>query len=351
MREQLKAYIDHLFIDTQHSQEEQDFHDELLQNTLDRFGEERTNGKSEQEAYRIAVLSLGNTEELLKPFYPKQRGTKARRTIAIILYITSIVPVILFGAMDLPFTTLGVTVMFLMIAIATMLMILSGRAKPTAEAERTRFLRALGVAFIIGSIGAVTFGAGYENVRIVRLMPVSGAILGVCAMFCMIAGGIALIVTAGQKDHARTVPQVPVSDNSNTMKTDPETTQMRPAIPTWLRVMGGILTAIYWVITVLYYISASISSGAWYYTWLIFVFAGGIYDILVGIVRMCCGLKGLEMVLNGILGLIAGYVYYLWTERTGLWTVTWLIFPIAACIRGIIKNIFRLSRTVGKETN
>ena len=128
MREQLKQYIDRLFEGTVDSQQARDFHDELLSNTLDRFDEERSAGKSEQEAYRIAVLSLGNAEELLKPYYPKRENTRSLRSVAIVLYITSVVPVILFGAMKVRPSTLGVTLMMLMVAVATALMILSGRS-------------------------------------------------------------------------------------------------------------------------------------------------------------------------------------------------------------------------------
>ncbi len=347
MREQLKAHIDKLFSGTVDSQAARDFHDELLQNTLDRFDEELTAGRSEQEAYRIAVLSLGNTEELLKPYYPKQRNTGAFRTVAIILYVTSVVPVILFGGIDAIPATFGVVLMICMIAVATMLLMLSGRTRPTREAEQARTLRAVGVALIIASAGAVVLGAGYEQVRALRILPVHGAVLGVCGMFCMIAGGIALLITAGQKDHARTVPQVPVVPAGE--KPETAAPEMRPAIPKGLRIAGGILTAIYWIAVVILFFSISFTTGKWYYSWLVFVLAGGLYDILAGIVRLCCGLPGLERIIGGLVDIGAGVMFYHLTETTGYWMVTWLVFPIAGCLRGVVNGIFRLARTSGKE--
>ncbi len=357
MREQLKAYIDKLFEGTLDSAKARDFHDELLQNTLDRFDDECQSGKSEQEAYRIAVRSLGDPAELLKPFYPKRENTNTLRTVGIILYITSVVPVILLGALKAVPSTLGTTLMFWMIAAATALMILSGRAKPSKEAEQARMLRAIGVALIIASVSAVLIGAGYDEIRIVRLIPVDGAVLGVCGMFCMIAAGIVLIVTAAQKDHTDTVPQVPVTRTAPQASADsaaaaaaPQVPEMQPAIPKGLRIAGGILTGIYWVLVVMTYLSVSFSTDAWLYTWLIFVFAGSIYDIVKGIVRLCCGLPWLGRVLDGVIGLCAGAVFYRLTVTTGLWMVTWLVFPISACLQGIVSGIITLVKTSGKES-
>ena len=58
MREQLIAYIDKLFVGTDESQAARDCRDELLQNTLDRYEEELAAGKTAEEAYRLAVLSI-----------------------------------------------------------------------------------------------------------------------------------------------------------------------------------------------------------------------------------------------------------------------------------------------------
>ena len=160
MREQLIAYIDKLFEGTVDSQAARDFHDELLQNTIDRFDEELSGGRTEEEAYRIAVLSIGNTEELLKPFYPKSRNTGAYRGVAIALYCTSFLPIIFLSAISDKLATAGVAMMFLMIAAATMLMILTGRAKPDRDAENARTMRAVGVGMIIAHISEIPAAVG-----------------------------------------------------------------------------------------------------------------------------------------------------------------------------------------------
>lgn len=356
MRDQLKNYIDKLFEGTVNTQQARDFHDELLSNVLDRYNEELSNGRTEQEAYRISVLSLGNAEELLKPFYPKRENTRSLRTVAIILYITSVIPVILFGAMHVVPSTLGVTIMFLIIAVATALMILSGRNNPSEEAENARILRAIGVAMIIAGIGLVVFGAGYDEIRLVRILPVDGAVLGVCGMFIAIAMGIALIVTAASKDTKRTVPNIPVASASQTnagtrqASGNPAPQQMKPALPKGIRIAGGILTAIYWVFTVMIYLSISLTTGNWFYTWLIFLVAAGLYEIVSSVVHLCFGLPWLSRFLGGILLLAATFIFYYLTKTTGMWYLTWLIFPIEACIKGVLDGIITLVKTSGKET-
>lgn len=358
MREQLKAYIDRLFEGTVDTQQARDFHDELLQNTLDRYDEEISAGKSGEEAYRVALLSLGNPDELLKPFYPKRENTRALRTIGVVLYCTSVVPIILLGAFSGKAAVIGVAMMFAMIAAATALMIIGGRARPTREAEEAQLMRGFGVGVIIASLSVLMLGIAYENLRVVHILPFSGAVLGVCGMFMTIAGGIAMLITAGQRDRAHTAPHVPVTPSEQPA---PQPTQvqpavqqpaqqpaMRPAVPKWVRIVGGILTAIYWVSTVAVYLYVSAATGMWYYTWVIFVLAGGIYSIARGIVRLCCGLDWLGEVIGGFVDLGACVVYYLLTLRTGLWYVTWLVFPIAGCVNGIANGIIRLVRSTMK---
>lgn len=374
MREQLIAYIEKLFKGTVDTQQARDFHDELLQNTLDRYDEEVSAGRSGEEAYRIAVLSLGNPEELLKPFYPHREHTGALRGVAIALYCTSFVPIILLGAISGKMALVGLALMFLMIALATSLLILTSRAKPVAEAEKARTLRAIGVGMVIASLSALMLGIAYENVRAIRLIPVSGAILGLCGMFVIIAAGIAVIVAAAQKDRSRTTPHVPVTRESEhaaaaqtpaaepagavTRESESEKTGsqaapvMKPAVPKWLRIVGGILTAIYWIAVVILFIFAvMVDPVKWYLALLVFAVAGALYDIVKGVVLLCCGLEGLSGIISAVLQLLAATGFYQLTVQTGMWYIAWLLFPIAGCLGGVASGIIGLVRSKKREEN
>ena len=351
MRDQVIAYINHLFEGTVYTQKTLDFRDELLQNTLDRYEEELGAGKTEQEAYQTAIRSLGNPDELLRPFRPQRGGSVLMKTIAIVMYCTCFVPIIFLSIAGGRFATFGVGIMFLMIAGATALIMLSGESKPTEDAELARRLRAGGVAAIIGSVAPILFGAALWQGR--------GAVFGVCIMFLLIGGGIALLITAAQRAKSDASDSCPTAEPQQAIIPEQQPVrapQQKPAatptgarIPTWVAVVGGILTGVYWTAVTIAYIYFTIVSGAWMYSWLIFVVAGGVYAILRGIVLLCCGLPRFELLISGGIQLLACYAFYQLTMRTELWYLTWLVFPIAGCLTGVVKGIIELVRANRKE--
>ena len=136
MRNKLICYVNSIFEGIPNTPEVQELREEILQNTLDRYDEECTRGVSETVAYNVAVMSIGDTDELLAAYRkPKKEKKSSRRVcvaIAIALYILCVVPPAVADEMGWP-EALGVSLMFLMIAAATALIILSGgREKPAA---------------------------------------------------------------------------------------------------------------------------------------------------------------------------------------------------------------------------
>ena len=136
MRNKLICYVNSIFEGILNTPEVQELLEEILQNTLDRYDEECARGVSETVAYNVAVMSIGDTDELLAAYRkPKKEKKSSRRVcvaIAIALYILCVVPPAVADEMGWP-EALGVSLMFLMIAAATALIILSGgREKPAA---------------------------------------------------------------------------------------------------------------------------------------------------------------------------------------------------------------------------
>lgn len=136
MRNKLICYVNSIFEGIPNTPEVQELREEILQNTLDRYDEECTRGVSETVAYNVAVMSIGDTDELLAAYRkPKKEKKSSRRVcvaIAIALYILCVVPPAVADEMGWP-EALGVSLMFLMIAAATALIVLSGgREKPAA---------------------------------------------------------------------------------------------------------------------------------------------------------------------------------------------------------------------------
>lgn len=136
MRNKLICYVNSIFEGIPNTPEVQELREEILQNTLDRYDEECARGVSETVAYNVAVMSIGDTDELLAAYRkPKKEKKSSRRVcvaIAIALYILCVVPPAVADEMGWP-EALGVSLMFLMIAAATALIILSGgREMPAA---------------------------------------------------------------------------------------------------------------------------------------------------------------------------------------------------------------------------
>lgn len=147
MREQLTQYVNLLFAGTPDSE---DMQQEILQNTMDRYDDLIDQGKSPEAAYRLAIAGIGDVNELLGsqesisesiPENTDYRGRplpsakkKIMRAIAIALYICCVIPVIALG--HIGDGIIGVCLMFVMIAVATVLIIISSGGSKEERAEK-----------------------------------------------------------------------------------------------------------------------------------------------------------------------------------------------------------------------
>lgn len=138
MKEQLIQYVELLFAGASDCTE---MKQEILQNTLDRYDDLIDQGKSPEAAYRLAILGIGDIQEVLGAD-PAQAtapadasGTPSAESsrpvnrflfpIAVAMYILCLCPVMLLE--NVGDGSLGVVLMFLMIAVATGLLIYSGK--------------------------------------------------------------------------------------------------------------------------------------------------------------------------------------------------------------------------------
>lgn len=136
MRERLIQYVDLLFAAAPGAEE---IKQEILQNTLDRYDDLVSQGKSEEAAYRLAISGIGDINEILDAPAPEAAPTaetapeKAGRTraVAIALYIVCAVP--LFVLSELGLDTIGLCLTLALVAVATYLLLLS-RKPGTAKA-------------------------------------------------------------------------------------------------------------------------------------------------------------------------------------------------------------------------
>lgn len=145
MEDKLRAYMDHLFREVPQTKKAVEIKEEILQNLVDKYHDLIAEGKSEEAAYNIAVASVGDLSELLDSlkedkvetnpqmtmeYMTWKKKSAGRVTIAVMLYILCVVPIILLSELGGP-EVLGVCLMFCFIAVATGILIYNNMTKPT----------------------------------------------------------------------------------------------------------------------------------------------------------------------------------------------------------------------------
>lgn len=145
MRDQLTQYVNLLFAG---NTDAEDIRMEILQNTLDRYDDLISQGKTPEAAYRLAISGIGDIGELLdgqtEPVYSRENDrhapvyaedttleklgldlSRTMRAIAIGLYILSPIPLI--GLDMIGMDVLGLCMTLAIVAAATVLLVLFRR--------------------------------------------------------------------------------------------------------------------------------------------------------------------------------------------------------------------------------
>lgn len=196
MREQLIKYVELLFAGTPESDEIQQ---EILQNTLDRYDDLIDQGKTPEAAYRLAIAGIGDVGEILgaspaPASAPEAANTdyrgrpllsakkKAMRAVAIGMYICCVIPLFIFG--NIGNGVLGLCLMFVMIAAATVLIIMaSGGSKEESTEKEPKdplykaYKSLSGVITLVIYLG-ISFWSGAWYITWL-VFPISGAIDGI----------------------------------------------------------------------------------------------------------------------------------------------------------------------------
>ena len=171
MEQKLESYIENLFSSAPRTQQASELKEEITRNTIDRYHDLLSEGKSAEEAYRLAVAGIGNINELLaelggsvsaqpafdqNELYEYNTARSTRRGIAIALYILCVVPCIALSAT--PLVDISPMFMFFMISTATALFVYNGKTKNlpmiadesiSAKIKRTAAAHALAIGLYI----------------------------------------------------------------------------------------------------------------------------------------------------------------------------------------------------------
>lgn len=140
MREKLEQYVSLMFAGAKDCE---DIKQEILQNTLDRYDDLVAEGKAPEAAYQLAITGIGDINEILgtdakaqysyqstAPAEQENPQKKLQRAIGIGLYIICPIPLFMMDG-----STLGLCLLLILVALATMLMVVSG-GKPHQESNQ-----------------------------------------------------------------------------------------------------------------------------------------------------------------------------------------------------------------------
>ena len=138
MNRKIKNYIDLMFQDVPSNNKTKELKEEILSNANERYEDYIAMGKSENEAYGLAVSSIGDIDELIEPYCPNEiqgqdiryyRNRNAKvMAVAVMMYIVSPLTLIFLSIVNR--MELGLLLMFLLIALATGLIIYSQMSTP-----------------------------------------------------------------------------------------------------------------------------------------------------------------------------------------------------------------------------
>jgi len=140
MEDKLRRYIDGLFEEAAVTKKSVELKEEMIQNLQDKYNDLLQEGKSPEAAFNIAVAGIGDVTTLLKelendgksaPDEAARRKSAMFTAIAVMLYIISVLPVIIIGTIaDTYDPVIGIVIMFVIVAIATGLLIYNSMTKP-----------------------------------------------------------------------------------------------------------------------------------------------------------------------------------------------------------------------------
>lgn len=285
MEPKLRDYIERLFETAPRTKQSYELKEEIIRNTIDRYHDLLAEGKSEGEAYNLAIAGIGDINELLEALggepveqnsltEEQQEAVRSRGSIftgiAVALYILCVTPCIILGMT--PLAEISPVFMFLMISIATGLIIygkktkflsLEKNAEKALKIRKNAILHAVAIGLYISCATPCILLA---ETPIVAISPVF--------MFLMIAIATVILVFSRDKSGYTKTDETMVENfkefNGRKRKTS---------------ALYRVLVAILWVTTSFVYIYITIATGfvTAAVTWIIFLAAVALQNLMKAI--------------------------------------------------------------------
>lgn len=146
MENRIREYVEELFKDAPYTQQVYELKVELIQNLIDKYYDLINEGKSPEDAYNLTILGIGDIDELIDSvdsgtsYYnygvttTRKKKSAALISAAVMLYILSVVPLIIFESIGID-SMVGLVLMFVMVAAATGMIIYNSMTRPKYNAQ------------------------------------------------------------------------------------------------------------------------------------------------------------------------------------------------------------------------
>lgn len=141
MKEQIRAYVEQLFSTSPDTIKIRELKEELISDLTAKYDDLVSQGRSEEEAYKIAVSSIGDVDELIKSYendkiynYARRESDRKRSAIfvslAVGLYIIAVAVQIFFAMFEGNYPIIGTVLMFIIAAVATGIIVYNAMSRP-----------------------------------------------------------------------------------------------------------------------------------------------------------------------------------------------------------------------------
>ncbi|MCL2401160.1 MAG: permease prefix domain 1-containing protein [Oscillospiraceae bacterium] len=147
MEDKLRRYVEGLFEETAPTKKAVELKEEMIQNLQDKYKDLIADGKTPEAAYNIVVAGIGDVGTLIKELeddtmpdiekYKEAQSKSAMLTaIAVMMYILSVLPLVMLSLFNSRHAdTIGLLILFIMVAGATGILIYNNMSKPKYKKE------------------------------------------------------------------------------------------------------------------------------------------------------------------------------------------------------------------------
>ncbi len=293
--------IDDLFKDAPHSLQTLELKEEMVQNLMEKYNDLRAEGKSEEDAFRIASASIGDVEELVAELTKGEPGAKraAKRAER------------------------------------------SARREPAATAEPA------GAEFVVDSLGddceADTFADGGPAYRPADAMAAAWRRLvwvAAAGVACVGASAIGYVARTGGPAGAMMLALITAGAALMVFAA-----VLRSRLPDCVPAQGKTKTPLaslesgFWLLATAFFFLLSFRTGAWHLSWVVFVYASAVINLIKAAASP--ERKQVKGLINGAMWSFITGAYFIVSFHSGAWHITWLLFLVGTAFGKMILSVFK----------